>query len=260
MRCPVTALIRGYDQAGSKTGTQRHFAASKFNEEHKIRLAITAVSLATLLVAATLSICAIRARHQVVALFAELRNIDASSDHSVAALSFLQSHHDSLSGKQCQADICQYELNFTNKAISRFHVVPVAKINVYMTLKREVLAVVFVEYSSAIFKTDSPIVGIQEDFCARDDEAPACNYFFLHPHGTNATDIRIGIVDFGRNATQAQKLAGWGLNVNCFTAPRGCKDVSELMPAAWKLTAPGAVSSRVRSMGDSIADSQQPLP
>ena len=209
--------------------------------------------------AATLSVCAARARHQATELFAELRNIDASSDPSVAARLFMQNHRDSLSDKRCQADLCQYELNFTNKAISRFRVVPVSKISVYMTLKRDVLVVILVEYTSAIFKTDSPIVGVQEGFCDWNGP-PSCDYFFLHPHGTNATDISIGSVDFGQRATQVQKQAGWGLNANCFVALKGCKDVSELLPTAWKLTAPGAVSSRLRSMGDSIADSQRPLP
>jgi hypothetical protein len=210
-------------------------------------------------VVTTLSICALRARHEAVALFAELRSIDASPNSSVAALSFMQNHRDSLSDKRCLTDACQYGLNFTNEVISRFHIVPVAKINVYITLERGALAVILVEYSSAILKTESPIVGVQERFCIWDGPPP-CNYFYLHPHGANATDINFGSVDFGQKATQVQKQAGWGLNANCFVALKRCKNISELLPTAWKLTAPKAVSSRLRSMGDSIADSQRPLP
>jgi hypothetical protein len=48
--------------------------------------------------------------------------------------------------------------------------------------------------------------------------------------------------------------------LNCLTALRGCKDISQLLPTVWKLTGPGVVSSRMRSTADSITDASQPLP
>ena len=198
-------------------------------------------------------------RHQATTLISELANLDSVSDPSGVMLALLDQHGDHRVDKICESDLCQYQLLLTNGALSRSHLVPEAEIRAYVTLKRSALALIRVEYTSSVFKANSPIVGIQEDFC-RVGGIPPCDYFYLNPHGSNVTETWNGDVTFGQMATEIQKQASWAMNSNCFVALNGCKNISELLPRIWKLTAPGAVSSRLRSLADSIADGSQPLP
>jgi hypothetical protein len=202
---------------------------------------------------------ALYARHQASTLFGELRSLDAAPDPSVLALSLMEKYRDHLVGETCRSAECQYQFLFTNSAISRFHVVPRAEVTVYVTVNRAVLEIVLAIYTSAVFKANSPIVGVQEGFCPIGSNPP-CDYFYLNPHGANVAETWNGTVDLGQMATTVQKQAAWGLNSDCFVALKGCKDISKLLPTVWKLTSPGAVSSRMRSMADSLANAEQPLP
>ena len=121
------------------------------------------------------------------------------------------------------------------------------------------LSSVYIEYTSAIFKTNSPIANVWEDFCAS-GTVPRCDWFALNPHGRDQTPVWNGNVVFGQEAGEQQKQAALALNLDCLTAFGGCKDISELLPTIWKSTRAGAVSSRWRSMADSIEDASQPLP
>jgi hypothetical protein len=199
------------------------------------------------------------ARNQATTLIEELRALDTAANPSAFVLAFMGKYRAHFVDKNCRADWCQYHFLFTNAAISKLHLVPRAEIRTYLTLNRGALAIVYVEYTSAVFKADSPIVGVQEDFCAIGG-TPPCNYFYLDPHGWNVAQTWKGTVTFGQMATQEQRGAAWALNSNCFTALKGCKDISELLPRIWKLTSLRAVTSRMRSMADSIADASQPLP
>jgi hypothetical protein len=198
-------------------------------------------------------------RHQASELIDELSSLDAAPTPSVVALALMEKYHDHLVGETCQSAECQYEFLFTNSALSRLHIVPRAEITAYVTTNREVLEVVLVVFTSSVFKANSPIVGVQEGFCPIGSNPP-CDYFYLNPHGLNVAETWNGTVGFGQMATQVQKQAAWGLNANCFVALKGCKDISKILPTVWKLTSPEAVSSRMRSMADSIADASQPLP
>jgi hypothetical protein len=202
---------------------------------------------------------AIYVRHQASALIDELRSLDEAPAPSVVARGLMEKYHDHLVGETCQSAECQYEFFFTNSALSKLHTVPRAEITAYVTMNRNVLEIVLVVYTSSVFKANSPIVGVQEGFCPVGSNPP-CDYFHLNPHGLNVAETWNGTVGFGQMATQVQKQAGWALNPNCFVALKGCKDISKILPTIWKLTSPGAVSSRMRSMADSIADAAQPLP
>jgi hypothetical protein len=202
---------------------------------------------------------AIHARSQASTLFKEFRSLDTAANPSAGALALIEKHSDQLAHKICRSDLCQYEFLFTNGTISRFHVLPRAEITVYVTLNRGSLENVIVTYTSAVFKADSPIVWVQEDFCAISDPTH-CDYFYLNPHGRDVPQTWNGDIGLGQMATQEQKRAAWAFNPDCFTALRGCKDITELLPGIWKLTSPRAVSSRMRSMADSTADASQPLP
>jgi hypothetical protein len=198
-------------------------------------------------------------RRQATTLISELARLDSVSDPSGVALALVDKYSNHRVEKICESDQCQYQLLFTNGALSRLHLAPEAEIRAYVTLRGSTLAIISVEYTSSVFKTNSPIVGIQEDFC-KVGRTPPCDYFYLDPHGLNVAKTWNGSVEFGQMATTVQKQTSWAMNPNCFIALRGCKNISELLPNIWKLTAPGAVSSRLRSMADSIADASQPLP
>jgi hypothetical protein len=97
-------------------------------------------------------------------------------------------------------------------------------------------------------------VHVQEDF----GEGEA--HFDLNPHGRDVPQTWNGMVQIGQFAKEEQRRAAWAFTTDCFVAARGCRDISELLPAVWKRTSPGRVSSRMRSNSDSFADAAQPLP
>jgi hypothetical protein len=220
----------------------------------------TILSLAMLLLLLALWVGgSVYARRQAETVVQEFQGLDAAADPTAFSLSFIRRYSNRLAEKVCQFESCQYQFLFTNSVISTLHFVPRAYMKVYVTLDHGLLSFAAIEYTSAVFKQNSPIVWVQEDFCAK-VATSRCDYFYLDPHGRDVTETWHGDVQFGQMATRNQKAAAEGLNVDCVTALHGCKDISELLPRVWKLTSPGAVSSRMRSLADSFADASQPLP
>lgn len=199
-------------------------------------------------------------RHQAGTVIDEFRSLDTAAEPTAASLSFVRRYSARMAEKICQSDSCQYRFDFTNRAMSTVHLAPRADIRVYVTLDRGSLSFAFVEYTSAVFKENSPIIWVQEDFCANVGTSSRCNYFYLDPHGRNVSPTWHGTIQFAQLATPEQKRAALALNLGCVTAFRGCRNISQFLPTIWKLTGPDAVSSRMRSMADSIADASQPLP
>jgi hypothetical protein len=144
---------------------------------------------------------AVYARNQASTIIAELGSLDTAANPSVVALTLIEKYRNHLVDKNCESDLCQYQLLFTNRAISTFGVVPRAEIRAYVTFNHFQLAIVNAEYTSAVFKTNSPIVGVQEDFCAIGG-TPPCDYFYLNPHGLNVRETWNGNVTFGQMATR----------------------------------------------------------
>jgi hypothetical protein len=219
-------------------------------------LAILGVAI-SLLIAAVLG-GAIYDRHQAATAIDEFKGLDTAANPTTASLSFIRRYSRRMTEKNCHSDSCQYRFDFTNRVMSAFHLAPRADIRVYVTLYQGSLSFALVEYTSAVFKANSPIVWIQEDFCANAATSP-CNYFYLDPHGHNVSETWHGNVQFAQLATPEQKRAALALNLGCVIAVRGCRDISQLLPTIWKRTGPGTVSSRMRSMADSIAETSQPL-
>lgn len=197
-------------------------------------------------------------RYQARAFIEELRSLDKAADPTAISRSLMRTHENRLVSHNCERDFCQYQYLFTNGVISTLQIVPKASIRMYLTTHAGSLSLIYVEYTSAVSKADSPIVSIQEDFCRKTDNR--CNNFDINPHGRDLGQTWNGIVEFGQLAREEQKRAAWGLNLNCLTTIHGCQDISQLLPTIWKGTSPGKVSSRVRSDSDSIAESSQPLP
>ena len=208
---------------------------------------------------AVLATSIVRTRRQGKALLEDIHRLDAAADATSVFLSLRQKYGNQLKLLGCVPDECVYILSFANDFLARLHLVPRTEIRLQFTVGQKSLSSVYIEYTSAIFHANSPIVNVQEGFCAIGTMPPS-DSFYLNPHGRDQSPVWNGMVDFGQAAKQNQKQAALALNLDCLTTLGGCKDISELLPTIWKRTGDGAVSSRWRSMADSIADASQPLP
>jgi hypothetical protein len=219
----------------------------------------------SILGAAILFLCAvpiggaIYARHQARTVIEKIRNVDTAADPTAASRSLMRLYSDRLVSQNCEREFCQYQFLFTNGVISKLRIAPRAEIRMYVSIYAGNLSDINVQYTSAVFKADSPIVSVQEDFCGNRRDI-SCEHFAINPHGRDVGQTWNGDVEFGQKATREQKRAAWALNLHCVAALRGCKDISQLLPTVWKLTGPGTVSSRMRSTADSIAEALEPLP
>jgi hypothetical protein len=186
----------------------------------------------------------------------DLRNLDSAADPTSYFRALQRKYGNRFKGEKCAADECFDRIVLDNRYLSVFHLVPKSEIRVGFILEHGTLESFFMEYTSEIFKENSPIVNFQEVFHVYESS----DYFFINPHGRDSMETTNGIVDFARISTPKQKEAALALNLTCMTAFHGCKDISELLPTIWKSAHPGVVSSRLRSMADSIADDSQTLP
>jgi len=201
--------------------------------------------------------CRFYLQRQVTLLVADLRSLDAAHDPNGQAKTLIKKYANHFVEGRCTQDYCADRFLFTNRALSTFQLAPRSEIEVYFERVGECLRDVHVNYTSSVFKENSPLVGISEIFCT--DQSP-CDYFALNPHGRNVSQTWNGGVSFCQSMKPEIRKSVWGLNPACFTALSGCRDVSELLPTLWKVTSPGTVSSRVRSDAESIAERAQPLP
>ena len=198
--------------------------------------------------------------HEAKTLINELRSLDQAQDPTAAALSFTQRHHSHLT-RMIRDRGVYYEFLFTNRLLSIPHFATRSEIVVSFSFFQDRLSQVGVDFASYVFRENSPVVHVHEDSasngCPYFDQ---CRYLYLNPHGRDVAQTWNGDVGLGQFANEERKRAAWAFNTDCFVAVRGCRDISELMPAVWKRTSPGRVSSRTRSNSDSFADAAQPLP
>jgi hypothetical protein len=220
---------------------------------------LTGTAIAALLIFAHIMAGRAYVLHQARTVVGEISDFDKASDPSAASLSFMQKYQKHLASKTCDRDYCQYQFVFTNRLLSTLHLATRSEIEVLVSVYRERLGSVGVDFTSDVFKVNSPVVHIQEDLC-NDRTDSGCDYFAVNPHGRDVIPTWNGVVLFGQLATEKQKRAAWELNIDCLKAFHGCQDISELNPAIWKRTSPNKVSSRMRSTADSIAEAAQPLP
>jgi hypothetical protein len=216
------------------------------------------VGVGLILVCAGIGGGVVHTRRQAKMLLENLKGLDKNIDPASSFSAFKERHRDQLAKEECANDLCQYEFVVNNWIIATLHLAPRTEIRATVTLFHGGLDVAGVEYTSGIFKANSPIVHVQEDFCADRSDIP-CDHFGLNPHGRNVAPTWNGIVEFGQSATDEQKRAAWTLNLDCLASHYGCKDISQLLPEIWKATGPGLVSSRMRSTADSITEASQPL-
>jgi hypothetical protein len=196
--------------------------------------------------------------HQARILIGEISSLDKASDPTAASLAFMQEQRGYFTEKTCDREFCQYRFVFTNRLLSMFHLAARSKIEVLLYLFHERLESVAVAFTSDVFRENSPVVYVQEDFC-KDRTDLGCDHFAMNPHGRNVTPTWNGIVEFGQLAKEEQRRAAWTFNIDCLQILHGCRDISELKPIIWKRTSRDRVSSRMRSTADSTAEGAEPL-
>lgn len=209
----------------------------------------------------TLTCCAFAAgilhnRRQASMLLEDIKHLEASTN---SFSPFQEKHRHQLTNEECNDKVCEYEYVVSNWILSSIHLTPRAELRAMVIVFNQNLDAAGVEYTSAVFKKNSPVVHVQEDFCADRTDIP-CDHFGVNPHGRGVSPAWNGIVEFGQRATNEQKARAWAVNLGCFAAIHGCSDISQLSLKIWKAVRPGIVSSRVRSTSDSAAEATQPLP
>jgi len=188
----------------------------------------------------------------------DFRRLDQSGEPSSAFKAFRQKHRAQLVNEQCRDNSCESQFLVSNRLLSMLHLAPRTELRAWMLVHQHKADFFALEYTSSIFKQESPVVHVQEDFCG-DRTDIACDHFALNPHGNNVGPAWNGIVEFGQLATKERKNAAWGINVNCLVAFRGCADIAGLLPSIWRTTGHAVVSSCLRSSADSLAEVAQPL-
>lgn len=210
------------------------------------------------LVAAGVTIGTLNPFGEARAMLDDFKHLDESSKPSLAFKAFRQKHSAQLVDEQCRGDSCESQFLVSNWFLSKLHLAPRTELRAWMMSDGQRADFLGLEYTSFIFKRDSPVVHVQEDFC-EDRTDISCDHFALNPHGRNVSPEWNGIVEFGQLATKEQKNAAWSLDLNCLVALDGCADIAVLLPSIWAATGRGVVSSCLRSSADSLAEAAQPL-
>lgn len=218
---------------------------------------IVVIALVALL-AGCVAIGALSPLWEAKAILEDFRRLDQRRESSSALKAFRQKHLAQLVDEQCRDDSCESQFLVSNGFLSMLHLAPRTELRAWMLVDQGKADFFALEYTSSIFKQESPVVHVQEDFCA-DRTDIGCDHFALNPHGRNVSPAWNGIVEFGQLATKEQKDAAWDMNLNCLVALHGCADIAVLLPSVWRTTGRGVVSSCLRSSADSLAEAAQPL-
>lgn len=188
----------------------------------------------------------------------DFKHLDQSADTTSAFKGFRQKHRAQLVDEQCRDNVCESQFLVGNWFLSKLHLAPRTELRAWMMMDQQKAGFFALEYTSFIFKRDTPVVHVQEDFC-RDRTDISCDHFALNPHGRNVSPDWNGDIEFGQLATKKQKDAASSINLTCLVALHGCGDITVLQPNIWVKTGRGVVSSCLRSTSDSLVEATQPL-
>jgi hypothetical protein len=216
------------------------------------------IVLVMILVCAGIAVGAFRSRWQAKELIEDVARLDASPDAAASFRGLREKYRHLLTVDECRNDACGSEFLVSNWILSGLRLAPRTELRARIFLFQGKVSGSSLEFTSAVFEHDNPIVHVQEDFCA-DRTDIRCDHFALNPHGRNVTPAWNGSVEFGQLATNEQKQAAWGINSDCLVAFRGCKDISTISRQIWRTSGSGVVSSCMRSSADSEAEASEPL-
>jgi len=214
---------------------------------------VLAVVIALIVLGAFLGISVYRLRRQATTLLNEFRELGTSTDPTASFARLKQKYTSQIRRLElCAPKECQYEMTFSNKALSRLRVVPYTEMNLIFIELDGALRSVMLDYRAALTSRESPTVHIEQGSFAK-----GCGTRFdVSPHGTSR-QMWSGLVVYDQRATPQQRDAALALNVNCLVRLGGCKDIADLLPTMWSHNSPSTISSRLVGWSQELEESHQ---
>lgn len=212
---------------------------------------VLAVFVALIILGVFVGISAYRTRRHAMVLLNEFRELGTSTNPTASFNRLKQKYTIQIHQLEpCTAEACEYEMTFSNKALSRLRVFPYTEINLIFREYAGELRSEMLDYRAALTGAESPTVHIEQGSIAK-----GCGMRFdVSPHGTSG-QLWSGLVSYDQRATAQQRNAALALNVNCLVRLGGCKDIADLLPTMWSHTSPSAVSSRLVGWSQELEES-----
>jgi hypothetical protein len=213
---------------------------------------VLAVVIALILLGGFVGISVYRIRGQATTLLNEFRELGTSTDPTASFTHLKQKYTSQIRRLEgCTHKECQYEMTFSNKALSRLRVVPYTEMNLIFIELDGTLRSVMLDYRAALAGRESPTVHIEQGSFA------SCGTRFdVSPHGTSQ-QMWSGLVVYDQRATPQQRDAALALSVNCLVRVGGCKDIADLLPTMWSQSSPNTISSRLVGWSQELEESHQ---
>jgi hypothetical protein len=206
-------------------------------------LSITLVFLALVIASFLTSGYYLRWRAQSV--LNDVSALVSAPNHDVAFAALKEKYGDRLRSVGCWSacrdhEVCSYEVTVSNRALSAVLRIPYTELNARFDLLDESIATAIVEYRSAQWKGESPVVHVQTDFCPAISRCGNFDFFYVDPWNLSSTSKRWnGSVEMGFSTAPELRKAALSLNVNCLRSIRGCTDIAQLLPSVWSPSATG---------------------
>lgn len=218
----------------------------------KLRAPAIFCALIFFAITAFVGVSVMRTRQQARMLVSELKELSVSPRPNDTFDSF-QWRYGRGNFKQsdlCTMHFCTYEVGISNHTIAKLHLVPYTEMKMWFTVERGQLVMGMVEYRTALEGPNSPVVHTQQGICGT-----GCGVRFdVNPHGTGK-QMWNGLVEFNPKATQSEKDAALGFNLDCFFTMGGCKDIAELLPSVWQHKGNEEVAARLVGLSQRLEES-----
>jgi hypothetical protein len=214
---------------------------------------VLAVVAALIVVGVSAGISVYRIRKHATVLLNEFRELGTSTNPTASFERMKQKYTSQIHRLgACTPKACQYEMTFSNMALSRLRVIPYTEMNLIFNEYDGVLRSEMLDYRAAFTDRESPTVHIEQGSFAK-----GCGTRFdVSPHGTSGK-TGSGLVSYDQRATGLQRDAALALNVNCLVRLGGCKDIADLLPTMWGHDSPSTISSRLVGWSQELEESHQ---
>jgi hypothetical protein len=175
----------------------------------------------------------------------DVSRVIAAPNHDVAFAALKEKYGDRLRSVGCWSprtgyEVCSYEVMVSNRAISRVLRIPYTELNARFDLLNGSVSTAMVEYRSAQWKRESPVVHVQTDFCSAVSTCGNLDFFTVNPWSLSSTAERWnGVVEMGFSTVPELQLAASSFNLKCLTSIRGCTDIAQLLPSVWSASPNG---------------------
>jgi hypothetical protein len=169
----------------------------------------------------------------------DVSSVIAAPDHDVAFAALKEKYGESLLLVGCWSprtgyEVCSYDVTVSNRPISKVFRIPFTELNARFDLLNRSISAAVVEYRSAQWKGESPVVHVQTDFCPAISTCGSVDFFYVNPWSLSSAPERWnGIVEMGVSTTPELQRAALSFNSKCLTSVRGCTDIAQLLPSVW---------------------------